>query len=221
MSAEAATATRPPRDHRPPIWFFVFLILIAGFAGWWVAQPRDESFNDTDVGFLSDMVVHHEGAVSLGFDYLRNENDPLVGHFAREIILVQSQQMATMNALLDGAGDPDSAADDVAMDWMGMPVASNRMPGLATEAEFAELRAARGIDADDVFTQLMIRHHAAGAVMADHAAANGSNKRVRELAAAMAKVQRTEVTEMNRQRAAQGLAVVDVSDLEAEMRTRH
>jgi uncharacterized protein (DUF305 family) len=205
---------------RPPLAFFLALMLLAGVVGWWIGRSDGESFNNVDVGFLADMTVHHEGAISLGFDYLRNEHDPLVGHFAREIVFLQAQQIATMNSLLEAAGDPESASDDVAMDWMGNPVTSARMPGLATEAEFAELRAAQGLAADDVFTRLMIRHHAAGAVMADDAARHGSNKKVRELASSMVKVQRLEITEMNQRRAELGLARVETSDLELHVTHR-
>jgi len=199
--------------------FFLALMLLTGVIGWWIGRSDSESFNDVDVGFLADMSVHHEGAISLGFDYLKHEHDELVGHFAREIVFLQSQQIATMNSLLEAAGDPESASDDVAMDWMGNPVTSARMPGLATEAEFAELRAATGLAADDVFTRLMIRHHAAGAAMGEYAAEHGSNEKVRELAASMAKVQRLEIVEMNQRRAALGLGAVETSDV--ELHTTH
>ena len=204
---------------RPPIAFFVALILLAGLLGFLVGQRDGESYNDVDVGFLADMTVHHEGAISLGFDYLRNEHDPLVGHFAREIVFLQAQQIATMNSLLEDAGDPERASDDIAMDWMGNPVASARMPGLATEAEFAELRAAQGLAADEVFTRLMLRHHAAGAAMAAYAAEHGSNHTVRELASSMATVQRLEITELQQRRTALGLPAVDTADV--ELHTTH
>jgi uncharacterized protein (DUF305 family) len=205
---------------RPPLAFFLALMLLAGVVGWWIGRSDRESFNDVDVGFLADMTAHHEGAISLGFDYLRNEHDTLVGHFAREIVFLQAQQIASMNSLLEAAGDPERAYDDIAMDWMGNPVTSARMPGLATEAEFAELRAAQGLAADDAFTRLMIRHHAAGAAMADYAARNGSNEKVRALASSMAKVQRLEITEMNQRRTELGLAPVDTSDVELHMTHR-
>ena len=91
------------------------LCFLAGVIGWSLAQPGDETFNDTDVGFLSDMSTHHLGAVNLGFDYLARQHDSLVGHFAREIVLSQSQELAIMNNLLAEAGNPARAGDDVAM----------------------------------------------------------------------------------------------------------
>ena len=202
---------------RPPLAFFLALVLLAGVVGWWIGRPSSDNFNDVDVGFLADMTVHHQGAISLGFDYLPREHDALVGHFAREIIFLQSQQIGKMNGLLDDAGNPDRASDDIVMEWMGEPMNARRMPGLATEAEFEELRAAQGLIADDVFTRLMIRHHAGGAIMAEYAAEHGSNRKVRDLAASMARVQRLEIGEMNGTRAQLGLPPVDTSDIEDAM----
>lgn len=83
------------------------------------------------------------------------------------------------------------------------------MPGLATAAQFADLEAAVGADADDVFTELMIRHHAAGVVMAEFADAGGDNARVRRFARGIARVQRTEIAELNARREQLGLARID------------
>ena len=43
----------------------VALCFLAGVVGWWINQPDDESFSDVDVGFLSDMETHHNGAISV------------------------------------------------------------------------------------------------------------------------------------------------------------
>ena len=49
-------------------------------------------------------------------------------------------------------------------------------------------------------------------------AEHGSNRKVRDLAASMARVQRLEIGEMNSARAQLGLPPVDVSDVEKAMR---
>jgi len=186
----------------------VALCFLAGVVGWWIAQPDDETFNAVDVGFLSDMETHHRGAIELSFAYLGREHDPLVGHFAREVVLGQAQELAVMNSLLGEAGSPASVADDVAMEWMGHAVAPARMPGMANDTEVEALRAAQGLEADDRFTRLMILHHAAGVAMGRYAAEHGENARVKRLGAAMARVQRTEIIEMNNRRVELGLAPV-------------
>ena len=78
----------------------------------------------------------------------------------------------------------------------------------------SELRASAGAQADEVFTRLMIDHHAAGVAMADFAAAHGQNANVQRLAAAMAKVQRSEIAELNHRRTTLGFAPVDAKALE-------
>lgn len=187
---------------------------VAGFAGFRLGdRAGTESFNEADAGFLEDMIVHHNGAVALGFEYLSRASDPTVAHFAREIVTTQSAEMAVMNLLVDDAGHPEVATNGVAMEWMGEPMRPEEMPGMASDADYAQLRAATGIAADEVFTRLMIRHHEAGIAMANRAATDGENPRVRRLARTMAKVQRTEVAEMSRRRDALGLAAVDASDV--------
>jgi uncharacterized protein (DUF305 family) len=210
-------ASTPTSRRGPATWQVVVLVValcfLAGVVGWWLNQPGDEGFSDVDVGFLSDMETHHNGAIALGFSYLARENDPLVGHFAREIIVSQAQEIGAMNNYLNRAGVPPSAVDDVAMDWMGHPVRPADMPGMPTAAESARLDAAQGLAADDEFTRLMIRHHAAGSAMAAYAAEHGEHAGVRRFAAAMARAQRSEINEVNNRRAALGLDEVSRAEI--------
>ena len=204
----------------PARWQVVALVLalcfLSGVVGWWIGRPdtSSESFSEVDVGFLADMSAHHNGAIGMSLDYLGRGADSTVDHFARDILLSQTQEIAVMNALLDDSGNQTATSDDVAMDWMGLPVAEAEMPGMPTAAELRALSEAEGATADDTFTTLMIRHHAAGAAMADYAAEHGENERVRRLARAMARVQRTEINEMNSRRVALGLSRVDAASLE-------
>ncbi len=174
-------------------------------------QDDDPSFNDVDVGFLTDMTTHHQGAITLGFEYLPGESDDVIGHTAREVILAQSQEIATMNNLLSQAGDDADqvANDDVAMEWMDHAVDPVDMPGMATAAELEELAAATGIEADDLFSRLMVAHHAAGAEMAEYAAEHGENETVRSFARKVAEIQRLEIGELNERRVAIGLEPVE------------
>jgi uncharacterized protein (DUF305 family) len=185
------------------------LLFLAGLAGWFIAQPTDESFSAVDAGFLADMTDHHQGAINLGFAYLHNEHDLVIGNMARSIVTDQSQEIGIMNSLLTDAGSPATIGDGLAMDWMGASVPSSEMPGLATQAQFDELRAATGLTADDLFTRLMIRHHAAGVTMAEYAAVQGENERARRFARGVAHVQRGEITDMNLRRTALGLAPIE------------
>jgi uncharacterized protein (DUF305 family) len=200
----------------------VLCVVIAGVVGWQVGgRDTEESFADADAGFLEDMIVHHNGAVALGLEYLPRQHDPTVAHFAREIITGQSGEMAVMNLLVADAGNPEIATNGVAMEWMGEPMPPEEMPGMASAADYDELRAATGVDADEVFTRLMIHHHAAGIAMARRVVAEGENPRVRRFARTMTKVQKTEIAEMNRRRVALGLEPVDPSATEASHDQMH
>jgi uncharacterized protein (DUF305 family) len=87
-------------------------------------------------------------------------------------------------------------------------VRPTEIPGIPTEAESAALDAAEGLAADDEFTRLVIRHHAAGSAMAAYAAEHGEHEGVQKFAAAMARAQRSEINEINHRRVALGLPEV-------------
>lgn len=208
----------PQSGHGPARWQVVVVVIalcfLAGVAGWWLNQPDTESFNGVDTGFLTDMETHHNGAINMSFDYLDRSHDPVVKHFAQEIISSQSQELAAMNSYLNQAGGANVTGNgSVAMAWMGHPVRPADMPGMPTKAELAQLDESHGLAADDLFTHLMIRHHAGGIGMAEYAAAHGEHSGVRNLAATMAKVQRTEIDEINTRRVALGLAPVPRSEI--------
>ncbi len=185
------------------------VLVFAGAVGGWLAtSDGDPTFNDADVGFLDDMVQHHSGAITLGFEYLQARGDGPMGHYAREIIVEQSQEVAQMNALLAGVVDHPTIGDGVSMEWMGEPVRTQRMPGSATAEQITQLGESRDLTADDLFSELMVRHHVAGVAMAGEVARRGENEVVVRLARAMALVQRQEIAAMNAARVGLGLAAV-------------
>jgi uncharacterized protein (DUF305 family) len=217
---EVPAPAAPALTRGPARWQVVLLVValcfVAGVVGYWIGNPADDddSFNSVDVGFLADMSAHHSSAIAMSFELMGRGDDSVVEHFARDITLTQAQEIAVMNALLSESGDRTTASDDLAMDWMGAAVPVAEMPGLPTRAEAVELAAAEGATADDVFTRLMIRHHAAGTAMAAYAAEHGKSARVRNLGRAMSEVQEREIAEMNARRAVLGLPRVDASELE-------
>ena len=70
------------------------------------------------------------------------------------------------------------------------------MPGLATDAELAQLRSLTGVDAEKLFLKLMIAHHNGGIDMAEAVLARTTNKTVSSLARGMVKAQQSEVDYM-------------------------
>jgi uncharacterized protein (DUF305 family) len=201
------------RRRGPAVWQIVLLALVvvvaAGAVGWRIgdrgtAHPAKSS---VDVGFFYDMTAHHQQALTMALDYIRNGNDPRLLQMAREIVTYQSSEIGAMNTYLtqwDRLGD----APALAMGWMQPPLPRSKMPGLATKAQMAQLAAARGFELDDLFTRLMIVHHAGGIHMAGYAANHAQEKSTRDLAAAMDDGQRGEISEMNTWRTQHGLKTV-------------
>jgi uncharacterized protein (DUF305 family) len=188
----------PLPDRRPSWPQIVVLALACVFAGaagmyWWDHRPADP--NAADVGFYDDMTVHHEQAIDMALVYLRNGTNPLLRQMADEIVLYQAGDIRTMQtALHDWNKSPN---DDVAMAWMGTPVPEAEQPGMATPAQLAQLRDARGRELDDLFSRLMINHHFGGAHMADAEARLGRDHDERVWARKLADTQRQEINELN------------------------
>lgn len=187
----------------------VALMFLAGAAVYtwqqWAHEPRP---NDVDVGFADDMRSHHGQGVTMALAYLEDGNDPTLRQMADEIVRVQAGEVRLLGQYLDDWGNPDTDLD-TAMDWMGMaPVPQDQQPGMATDAEMADLDAATGEELDDLFTRLMILHHRGGLHMAQYAADHGHQDEATELAESIVTTQRSEIAEMNLQREALGLEPV-------------
>jgi uncharacterized protein (DUF305 family) len=170
---------------------------IAFFAG--ERSDRPPAADSVDVGFLFDMVHHHQQAVELSFAQLDAGSPDAAGAFAREILYFQSYEIGLMDRQLRGWGYSLDDRPERAMTWMGMGTGRDEMPGMASADELDALRDADDPEqADALFFALMRDHHLGGIAMAEHAAEDASDPFVRLLATRMADNQRSEVREMDR-----------------------
>ncbi len=217
-----ATATVAPGDDPPPAGFTRFLpkrplgwiasmaalMYFAASIGYILGIRYDSSPdpNQVDVGFLQDMISHHEQAVEMSNIELADGAVPDVQAFAREILTFQAYEIGLMEGRLAHWGLGPADRPEMAMAWMDLPVPVDQMPGLASEEEMARIRRAGGTEIDALFVRLMQDHHRGGAHMAEYAAEAGSDPAVRELAARMARNQRIEVRELEAARERAGLA---------------
>ncbi len=153
------------------------------------------------------MVTHHNQALTMATDYLEHGDDPLLKQIAGEILFYQSSEIGVMNDHLTQWGQ--SGTDPrIAMRWMAQPTLRNQMYGLATPEQMTELAAARGPQLNDLFTRLMIVHHAGGVHMAQFAARYATTETVRSWAQAMVDGQKGEIAELNRWRVQHGFPSV-------------
>ena len=182
----------------------VAIAFLAGVIGWRIGQGTDPSADSAVIGFLQDMTTHHEQAILMSTSEMLNGEERSIKVFADEIIRFQSYELGLMERDLERLGSSRYDLPEEAMDWMGDALPRSEMPGLASEDEMALLD---GGDVDAVFVSLMIDHHAAGAAMAEAAAEEVDDERVRSLAVRMARTQRSEIAELLRAADRAGLTV--------------
>lgn len=161
------------------------------------------ALDSVDIGFLQDMTVHHQQAITMASWERDNSTDPVLKQLAYDIEATQTGQVGRMQGWLElwGAAQMPSGGH---MAWMkdtdtahghtdaapGTPVTT--MPGMASADDLRKLRTTTGPALDVLFLQLMLRHHDGGASMLSYAAQNATTPAVRNLAAGMYKSQTTE-----------------------------
>ena len=195
---EGAQEPRPRKVALPTGMTLAALILalcfLSGVIGWKVTQPSTPDRGSADVGFLYDMVNHHNQAIAMSRIELFEGEVEDVKTFADEIARFQSYEIGLMDQMLDDWGYELEGTPEVAMAWMGHPTEPDAMPGMASPEELALLRS--GADTDAVFLALMADHHAGAVEMAERAAREADDADVRALARRMATAQRFEIREL-------------------------
>lgn len=178
------------------------VIFLSGIGiGTFVSRSNSEfAHNSSDVGFLQDMRIHHEQAVTMSVVYLgaSPKGNITLRTIAREIMLEQSTEAGRMVQMLRMFNESETNETDQVMSWMGTPLPLSRMPGYATDAELDALYLSRNAEADKIFATLMIAHHKGGIHMSEHASTHGRNDEVRALADAIIHSQQSEITELTK-----------------------
>ena len=165
-----------------PIGIGALIGLVILAAGWFVydAWPKPPGDESSDVNFLRDMAVHHDQGVEMALIIRdRTEDDGLLA-ISTDIVLTQSSQIGMMQGWLN-RWDYRLISKNPHMEWMGHPV-DGLMPGMATQEEIEQLRTLPVTEAEILFSQLMIRHHAAGIEMAQAALERVDDSESRRLA---------------------------------------
>lgn len=158
-------------------------------------EPAAQPMNDVDVGFLRDMIDHHEQALLISNIYLDERPNSGVASYAREVLLYQQREIGWMKEWLAEEGYSIGEPDRIAMQWMNEPVPVAEMPGMQSQERLAELDAATGEDADRLFFQIMADHHLGGIHMGDHAKLNGARQQITDFAANVSRNQAIEIAE--------------------------
>lgn len=176
-------------------------MLAAGSVGFSIGRSDSvAAHNDVDTGFLQDMRIHHEQAVTMSVVYLgaAPKGNLLLNMIAKEIMFAQSAEGGRMVQMLRMFGEAETNESDIAMSWMGMPTPLDEMMGMASSAEMTSLYKARGVEADRIFATLMIAHHKGGLHMAEYAKSHAKNKEVIAFAESIIQSQKSEIFELEK-----------------------
>jgi uncharacterized protein (DUF305 family) len=174
------------------------LAFLVGAAGYFIGtRTATPPSNAVDEGFLQDMSDHHDQAVEIALLGASRATDPVVRDFATEVLLFQRRELGLMQAYQQERGivPAEYDQDRITMAWMDMPRPLSTMNGMASPEQLAELEAATGTEFDRLFLELMQTHHVGGAHMAEYAAANAADAKIRTLADRMARNQEAEASE--------------------------
>lgn len=146
----------------------------------------DESPNGADFRYVQMMTVHHRQALTMTGLVPGRASSPQVRKVAERIAAAQRPEIDAMEGWLESNGGPRaSGAHD-----------HHSMPGMATEAQLAELKAAKGEAFDALFLKLMITHHQGAVTMAAEVLGEGNNVLVEEMANDVIAQQTSEINRM-------------------------
>jgi uncharacterized protein (DUF305 family) len=117
-------------------------------------------YTEADVQFMSHMIGHHAQAIVMAGWAPAHDAGPAVQRLAERIVNAQQDEIATMQRWLSDRRQPVPEAHPAAHK-MPMNGAEHEMlmPGMLTDAQMAQLDAARGPEFDRLFLTFMIQHH--------------------------------------------------------------
>jgi uncharacterized protein (DUF305 family) len=149
-------------------------------------QAEDDTPNSADVSYVRMMIEHHGQALEMAGLAPKQARSAQVKRLAERITAAQGPEIGAMRGWLETHGQREKAPGHD----------HSAMPGMATEAQLKELRAARGRAFDTLFLKLMIAHHEGAITMATDVKAQGNNIQVEEMADDVVAQQTSEISRM-------------------------
>ncbi|MFF1273501.1 DUF305 domain-containing protein [Streptomyces marokkonensis] len=151
-------------------------------------RAEDDSPNSADVTYARMMIEHHAQALEMTELVPDRAESPRIVKLAERIAAAQEPEIKAMRGWLKSH---DKAERD---DGHGHDHAA--MPGMATQAQLGQLRAADGEAFDQLFLTLMITHHQGAITMATEVKGQGNNIRIEEMADDVVAQQTSEINRM-------------------------
>lgn len=173
-------------------------------------QRAGAVYSEADVAFIHGMIPHHAQALVMTELVEERTATPEIRLMAERIDISQQDEIRLMQRWLRTRGLPvpeiGSMVEHAAHQATGEHPAQHHaaaghamMPGMLTEAQLAELAAARGAEFDRLFLRYMIQHHLGALAMVDTLFAQpggGQQGDIYQIAEAIATDQRIEIDRM-------------------------
>ncbi|MFJ5898251.1 DUF305 domain-containing protein [Streptomyces sp. NPDC093064] len=156
-------------------------------------EMPDESSNGADFEYVQMMIVHHGQALEMTELAAHQAKSGSVKGIASRIAAGQGPEIDAMKGWLKNHGGARRTTGGAGS---GHNHDHATMPGMATEAQLKQLRAARGAAFDELFLKLMIMHHNGAIVMATSVLSDGNNVQVQEMANEVIAQQTSEINRM-------------------------
>ena len=153
--------------------------------------------NKADATFAQEMIPHHGQAIDMAKMAKAQASSAEVKTLAAEIEAAQGPEIAKMTGWLKAWGEDVPSTDMAGMP--GMDHGSDQiMPGMMTNDDMKQLGNAHGTDFDQMFLQMMIKHHEGALEMAKTEKAQGKNPQAVKLAESIEASQTAEIAKMRR-----------------------
>ncbi|MFJ4966636.1 DUF305 domain-containing protein [Streptomyces sp. NPDC088729] len=145
-----------------------------------------DTANSADFRYARMMIAHHGQALVMTDLVPDRASGAAVKRLAERISAGQRPEIGAMEGWLqrNDRGRAEESHDH------------GTMPGMATEAQLEELRAAEGKAFDELFLKLMITHHQGAITMATEALSDGNDVIVEEMASDVVAQQTVEIDRM-------------------------
>lgn len=146
--------------------------------------------NDQDIAFAQGMIPHHQQAVEMATMATGRATDPKVKDLATRIEGAQDPEIQRMTGMLEQWG----AETEPSMP--GMDHGDMSGEGMMTTEEMRELEQASGAEFDNLWVEMMIKHHQGAVAMATTEVKQGSDAEAKALAQQIVDAQEAEIGEM-------------------------
>ncbi|WP_405679668.1 DUF305 domain-containing protein [Streptomyces sp. NBC_01511] len=155
-------------------------------------EVPDNTPNSSDYGYATMMITHHSQALVMTALAPDRAGSGQVKRLAERVNASQKPEIGAMEGWLKLNGGEEKAEKEGGHGDHG----AMEMPGMATDAQLAKLRAAKGKAFDDLFISLMVTHHQGAVTMATEALSGGNNVQLEEMASDVIAQQTSEINRM-------------------------